>query len=419
MLEWKILFNGAFISYLIKFLYLFLLVYNPIHSYLPFGNYADELLCIMLASCAFIKLGRNNFIIKKDDGSKTLILCILIAVIGFFSNAIYNYASSLSAIVRDTLNTFKFFLTFYCGEYIFENYKSEKLTKSIIKISKIFIVVIFVFAVVSAFVYIGMGADIRYGIRCYKFIYSHYTYLVFNEALLITAIMCEKKKNHLYYIMSGITLLLTLRTKAFLFIGMVLFFLLVFHLHKNNVRFSSVLKLRYVIPIGIMSYFIVKDKVAEYIEWGINQSIRVGIHYEGIKLMISHFPLGTGFGTYGTNLSFKENSAVYNLNSSLNYSKLMDYGYATISDVYWPSIYTQFGIFGFIAFVIAIVICVKHILNDKNNSERVKLGRICLMFYLILSSGAEAVFSNETGVFAPIFMIILNCLIVSETNSEE
>lgn len=398
-------------SNILILLYVFMIIYNPISLFLPYANYIDDFLCLFLVGCALIKIFSGKLILRINTNAKVLLACLIIFLIGIFSNMIYGYAPSVSAIFRDIMNTFKFFLTYYSGAYLLKNYESYVLKKRMIWIAKCFIIVIFLFAMVSLFIDIGMGSELRYGIRSFKFFYTHYTYLVFNEILLLSTIMCDEKKNYEYYVMSFITLILTLRAKAFIYVAVVLIVscILYFRRSKKNINLKSILKIRYILPIMVVVYLITNAKVEEYLSWGINNSIRVGMHYEGVKIMLDHFPLGTGFATYGTNLSYSENSIVYSMYNSLNYQNLLSYGYATMSDVYWPSIYAQFGLFGFIVFGIALFYCIKSMLDDKHLFGNVKKSLICVMLYMVVASIVEAVFSNESGVFVSIFIVMLKC----------
>lgn len=398
----------------IVILYVFLIFYNPVYSYIPLGNYIDEFLCLALMGFALLKFLRGNGCVQKNENFCIVILCIVIAVIGFFSNILYGYMNNISVIFRDCLQTFKFFITYICTYYLFQGYRSEKLKKYLIIISKLLITIIFIFGVISLFVNIGMGDSIRYGIRSYKFIYSHYTYLVFNEVILLCTVICENKKNIKYYAMSVATLAFTLRTKAVVFIVILLVVNIIIYFQKNKktIKLKDFMKLRYIVPLALIVFFVSKSKITEYISWGMENSIRVGMHYYGAKMMLDHFPIGTGFGTYGTNISYGANSVLYNISKygNLNYSHLLDYGEATISDVYWPSIYVQFGIFGCILFVTSLILIIKGILKRNDCGIITKRSAVCIMLYLISASIAEAVFSNESGVFAPFFIVLIMSL---------
>lgn len=392
-------------------LYVFFIFFNPLSSFISYSNYFDEVLCITFIFGALIKIITRGGRIKKDDKFYVFLIILLISVIGFISNIVYDYMLDVSVIARDYVQTFKFALTFISATYLLEKYKNAQLKKYMILVSKIILTIFFIFGALSIFVDLGMGDSIRYGLRSYKFIYTHYTYLVFNVVLVSSVIMCENKKNIKYYIFSVFTLLATLRTKALMYIAIVALISIIFYFQRNKkqLKLKTIFKARYVIPSMLLIIMLGKTKILEYMSWGMNNSIRVGMHFIGAKIALKHFPLGTGFGTYGTNISYNANSSLYNIAGYgyLNYKHLLDYGYATISDVYWPSIYVQFGIIGCILFITSIIFIVRMIVTNQKSDIREKKAMLSIVLYIIVASVAEASFSNETGVFAPIVIAIM------------
>lgn len=397
-------------SNLLLIIYVFVLVYNPIMKFIPYGNYADEIICVFLVSWAMLRFlsNKKGMIVRVSDETKIILMCGIVFLVGILSNVVYNYANVWN-VIKDILGTFKFFITYCSGMYLAKKYKSHRLKIKLIRTAKFGVIIIFLFSIVSLFVDIGMGDSIRYGIRSFRFVYTHYTYLVFNEVLLLTTIMCEEKKNYIYYGMSFAALILTLRTKAALFIVIVIG-VSFFCRDDRKISFKTLFKARYIIPLCVVGILIARGKVKEYLSWGVSNSIRVGLHYEGLRIMRDFFPLGSGFATYGTNLSYKTLSPIYMKYGMLNYQDLLYYGGATISDVYWPSIYAQFGLIGGMAFVAALFYCLRGIMNRACWSTATKKALVCILLYMLVGSTAEAVFSNESGVFAPVVMILLTCL---------
>ena len=195
--------------------YVFLLVFNLITSKVNL-SYFDELLFLLLLFVSIVITIKN----KKIMMSRTFI-CIakyflVILFIGLLSNICFNYCNNTIIIIKDIIINFKFIFTYLLGTYIFCNYKSKRLYRNILSISKIYLIIIFIFGIISMFANIGMGSDLRFGFRSYKFLYSHYTFLVFNVIILLSVISTSKKC--LFYDIIGIVILImTLRTKALMF----------------------------------------------------------------------------------------------------------------------------------------------------------------------------------------------------------
>lgn len=81
----------------------------------------------------------------------------------------------------------------------------------------------------------GIADEVRYGLRSYKFIYSHYTYLVYNEVLLYSILATEDKRNAVFKIMSLLSIAATFRTKGFITIAFILAYYLLNFAKKKRI----------------------------------------------------------------------------------------------------------------------------------------------------------------------------------------
>lgn len=387
-------------------IYLFLIFYNIIYHYVPFGNYADELICLISIILSLLKILKTKpKIVKKSNNIKIITYSFILFTIGMISTVTNNYVYNNLIIIKDIMLTFKFPITYICLTYLLKNYHSTLLKKYLIKTSKILLIIIFIFGIISLFFNIGMGSSIRHGIRSYQFIYSHYTYLVFNTIVLLSAIMSENKKNYIYSFMGILTLIFTMRTKGFMFIAIYLIFLFLDKL--KNIEIKKILKFRYMVPITIILLAIASFKIKQYMSWGFNYNLRNGLYLNGLKIAIDHFPFGSGFGTFATNISYNI-SPLYKIYNMLGYQGFSGNTTTPMSDVYWPSIYAQFGFIGLIIFIDILILIFKDIINNTNNS-RIVNSCILILIYLIIASLAEASFSNETGVFSVVYICIFKC----------
>ena len=362
-------------EWLTLFIYILIIFFNIFFDkFIPYANYTDELICLLFMAIAIVYICKDKGKVAVNKEQKNSILCILLVLfIGIVGNVMYGYMPSVSVIGRDIIGTFKFFIIY----------------------------------LVNLLVNTGIADEVRYGLRSYKFIYSHYTYLVYNEVLLYSILATEDKRNAVFKIMSLLSIAATFRTKGFITIAFILAYYLLNFAKKKRISFKDIFKPVYIAPIGIVCFFISKSKIQQYLSWGASQSIRVGVHSVGLKIANDHFPFGTGFGTFGTNISYKNQSQLYNIYNSLNYSHLMNYGYATMSDVYWPSIYVQFGYIGMIVYVILIIQICKDLLNNAMLNNRCKFSILLILFYMVSASLSEATFSNESGAFSAVVILII------------
>lgn len=393
----------------IDIIFVLLIFYDVIAEKFPMGNYYDEAITILLTFFSIIWIiqnGRLNII-----NARILLGILIILAIGLISNCAFGYVTSIDIIFRDIVGIFKFFVCFIAANsYMKKEYCYSK--EDIIKISKIIICIFFIFGVISLFTDIGMGDSIRFGIRSYKFIYSFYNVLVFNVVILISVLMSDNKNNFIYYLMAFAVLIFTLRTKALIVIALFVVFKIM-QIKKNNpIIYGGIIsKMKYIIPMILFVFIVTKDKIMTYISFGKYASIRIGALFTGFDIMKDHFPLGSGFGTYGTSLSYSTDSKLYSIYNSINYELMMDpnFGYASMSDTYWPAIYAQIGIIGFIVFIYCMILCFKSIRYNKGADGANKIASMFIMIYMLVVSLTEAIYLNPTGVTGAILIaIVLN-----------
>jgi hypothetical protein len=135
-----------------------------------------------------------------------------------------------------------------------------------------------------------------------------------------------------------------------------------------------------------------------------------------------HFPLGSGFGTYGSNSSGIEYSPLYQKYGLNNIYGLTQSNPMFISDSFWPMILGQFGYFGLFIYLI-IILNLFRIIQQNFNSAKVHqyIVGLGIFIYLIISSIAESAFVNPIAMpFAILLGIFSSCAHgKKEINSEK
>lgn len=139
-------------------------------------------------------------------------------------------------------------------------------SKKIISTAKIIITVIFVFGIVNLLVNTGIADEVRYGLRSYKFIYSHYTYLVYNEVLLYSILATEDKRNAVFKIMSLLSIAATFRTKGFITIAFILAYYLL-NFAKRKEYHLKIFSNRFILLQSELYAFYFKSKIQQYLSW--------------------------------------------------------------------------------------------------------------------------------------------------------
>lgn len=381
---------------------------------LPLMRYFEEIVLIISLIAVFLMIRKNpkriNALQKRE--CKVFLSLVLLIIVGIISTFIYRKAFYLNEYVfKDIFALVKPFINYICFIILFENLDKNILLNKISKKCKIYIQIIFIFSIINIFIPIGMDHGYRYGIKVFKFLYSHPTYLVFSVIILVCILAVENEKENKRYILEGLFILLTtFRSKAFVFIlGYVLLNIIY--------KYSTNINIKHIVMIFLIGIIFTSNKIQDYFSHGL-YAARPALHIIGLKIMLDYFPLGTGFSSFSSSISGENYSPVY-AQYGINYvDGLRVENYSYMADVFWPYIYGQFGILGFIIYIYILINIYKSLkIRYSNNITKKKIIDL-LFFYMMFASLAEAVFIDTTGQFAFIvFAVFLGDYIPKDTNN--
>ena len=199
--------------------------------------------------------------------------------------------------------------------------------------------------------------DSRFGIMANQLFYGHPTTLAAVCIFLISCIFLlykKEKKNFIYVVMILLVLLSTLRLKAIsasLIIAILIMYIL---LTKKKINIAKFL------IFGVIAFIIAFDQI-NYYYFEIDGSARKQLTVKSFEIAEDYFPIGTGFGTYGSYMSTVNYSEVYyryNLNEIYGLQKGKTWFAA---DTFWPMIIGQFGVIGLICYLLCIITLYKEI----------------------------------------------------------
>ena len=82
--------------------------------------------------------------------------------------------------------------------------------------------------------------------------------------------------------------------------------------------------------------------------------------------------------------------------------------YSYISDIFWPYIYGQFGVFGFIAYTLMMFMLIKFSFKNIDINDDATYSIVLIWIYAIVASMAEAFFTNSSvAQFAIIIPLLI------------
>ena len=372
---------------IINLFIIFILFSNILFSNISlpeFFNWWDVLFELVLLAFFLWNLCNNRNLKLKKEYWICYILLLIIILIGIIGDIIFKYYNSTYAIFKDILSFLKFPLTFLLIKNLNLDAKvSELLDEKFFYILKVLIVIILVLGVLSLFVDIGMSMEeYRHGIRPYRFLFSHSTFLVINMIFILS--LFEYKKNLIknYIIFEFLILailLLTMRTKAFAFVGA---FIIIKFFEKTLIKHKKI----FFIIIFLILFSTAYSKLALYASF--SSSTRE-VLYKGCEtLIVKCFPVGSGFATYASHISGEYVSKVYDF-IPVNYV-FESQNLAQLGDVGFPYYIGQFGILGCVCILFLVSNIIKICLKDNNN----KLATYILLLYILIGMTTESTLLN-------------------------
>ena len=354
-------------------------------------GYLDELFA-MLGGLVIVFRYRKAWqtLHNKYEMTVVIALCSFV-LIGILGNVIYQYQPMKYWII-DLFTNVKFFFVLALGFLIYEENDGRAengLTLGAQLCSIVLIVLFFADRVFNLF-----PGQVRLGIKSAQLFYFHSTYLAGTMAFLIALLTLFYRKYQWILILGDTAILfLTLRGKAS--VAALIFWVIWCQIiiRKRDI------KLWHMLAIGVAALVLGWKQIYFYFIQLSGWSGRSIILQTSFKVMKDYFPIGTGFGTYGSHVAAAHYSPVYVKYGFLETDTLIPDGSRSyFDDQFWPIIFGQTGVLGTIAYVIAIavlgILCWE-VGEAKRNGN---LTGLFIFAYLLLSSTGEPTFNNVVGI---------------------
>lgn len=394
------IFSKKAISYFIVVSFLLLIFQSPIFraGSLPGGlrnlvNVYDEIFAVIMGIVLIMRLVR-----KQVPARILLIFSFLIAflVMGALGTLLCNLQPARAA-AEDIISVSKFlivFLGFYC-------IANERMYTDIVRmLQKACKAMTWVFFVLSAFDILFPGRlfpliMFRYGLHSLKLFYYHPAVLA-QVMVLFVAVFSFKDQCpglvsiRVYRIICLGIICFTLRGKS---IGFVMFYIIFANMEKL-IRGKYRLLLLSLAAAGV--FLASAGNFSTY--YGDAESARSVLTQDSITLANEHFPVGLGFGTFGSSAASKYYSPVY---VKLGYQNKYGMGYMTrsyLTDTFWPILLGEFGYVGTLFYVAMILLITLQVIRVRVKNKGAMIAGISAMSYLLICSMAATAFFNPIAV---------------------
>ncbi len=376
--------------FFVIFLYIFVFQ-NLLQNIFPLFKYFDEIFALTIIP-TFLIILKNKTSIKKYD--LYLIGCLLlIFLIGLFSNMFYKIQSKI-AMFEDMLLFYKFFMAMYLGKIMLNSDFIDSNSKKIGFHLKFIIYILFICTILN-YIFTIWPSEYRFNIMTNQIFYGHASSLAAVCILILGTYFMINKENKIFskeIIMLLLILISTLRFKA---IGtMILIVLMILYVSKTKKKLT-------LSKLGIVALLIVifAWNQISYYYIDLDGSARSLLTVKSIEVAKDYFPIGAGFGTFGSYISGTNYSTLYYEYGLSNVFGLTKNDPAFLSDTFWPMIIGQFGMIGLLLYVIILYLIYKQIeVSFSREKINIYLSKMICFSYLLISSSSESAFVHPMAI---------------------
>ena len=368
--------------------------------FVPF-QYLDEAFGLLLFPMALIRWRQKRLKIVSDRSDWLFYagLC-LFWLFGWAGHFVYQY-QPLSNALKDFYVNNKFFLALGASFLFFDDPALDFawLKQKLWPVLNAVVVLLFGLCVMDMLFGV-FSNDTRGPFRAVKLFYSVQTVLVSVCVFLCCIYLWfyeeKKEKIILPLVLLCIIMFSTIRVKS---MGAIAAVLLIYLVVLKGLKFFSIERKYKIWLIAFLVFAgaaIAYQVVYYYILMGTG-SARAMLTLASPFVAWDHFPVGSGWGTFGSYFSAQPYSPVYGMYRMAGIWGLSPSYSAFVSDTYWPMILAQTGFFGFAGLLLALWVLVKKVGTLKLKPASYASGLLVLA-QLLISSTSESALANPMAV---------------------
>lgn len=408
-------------DFFIIMIFTVILFQNPLMKVSSVFRFVDELL--FMVSVVYI----TGSIMKKGvlnrQYAKMFVVMALIIGLGILSNSSSDVKRTSAMIALDIIFVLKSFICFIAaGMYFNERGFSKRQMNLLVGEVHLILWTALICMCISQVADIGMTYKVRYGIKCFKFIYGNpgmWSQYCIIFLLILTAELQYKaltQKRILYFSILIVVWLTSCRSRAFATVALWIFLMVIGRKIKDVSELDGTHVKKTIKGFMQPQYIALAVAVVLLLGWSQIQeyfgdeavTARSLLVKGGISIMRDYFPLGSGFGTFGTEVAASYYSPLY-YKYGLNSFWALAEGGTELVDCYWPAIAAELGFFGIILMLLLIVLFIKKFVRDAKGKKYYLIVALTYSAYLLMSSTATAIFSSYiTAGFFVIAMALIN-----------
>lgn len=387
----------------------FLLVFqNSLQASFAVFGYLDEALALL--SLVYFVFEASSHGRKAFWAMRTRIPVFGLLLVLLFGGLAFNIAYGIQhngvALIEDVMSCFKFaFIYLGIGLYVeLHHDRSGEVLCIVSPITKALVLVISLCAILNLVTDIGMTDGLRYGLREFSFLYGTPGQLInqLTYCIVIIALAADAGVGRHVWLWLGLcclSLLCTLKTRAFVLVALIVLFSYIFVLKRSKKLGMTIFLLAAIVLIVGLSQF-------DYYFLASDSAPRRMFVRGAAEIVQTYMPFGSGFATFGSSAAAEFYSPLYDqLGFSARWGMTAD-NPLFLNDNYLPMIFAQFGAILGIVFLLFIALVSIDIVRSSSRRGLSSYGRLATYFVVfdMLLSSVQSSYLAHYSVVALLFI---------------
>lgn len=198
------------------------------------------------------------------------------------------------------------------------------------------------------------------------------------------------RRDIIYFVISLLLFFSTRKAKA---VGAIIVFIGVYLVVEV---FQKRIQLSHIFITASVCLVVVWGKIYDYYIYGAKVNYpRPALLYQGFLLAKQYFPLGTGWGTFGSHFANVCYSPVYHI---IGWDNMRDFsgrrGVAFLTDVYWPGVYCETGWFGLIGLLVTLASIYFYLQKVYHHDRKMYMAGMFFLGYMMITTMESTAFSH-------------------------
>lgn len=366
-----------------------------------FWQYVDEISMVVFGCWLVAHALRNGMCAQT---ARFLLLVAALTVIGICGNLYSGIERTPVDVAVDWASCFKAPIAYFAVYELFDDVDAHQVAQNLASMAKVLIVLAAVFGTVSLISNIGMSGQVRYGVRAFHFVFrqEHVLAIVMMSSLMLVLMVHNDRRSFCFYsVLASYVQLLTTKGPSLVWVAMLWILVLI-----TGIGHEFHLKLWHAIPLGILGILLGDYQIDNYLSN--RTSPRYLLWKFGVTTANTYIPLGSGFGTFGSDVANKDYSPLY-----VKYGFVSQYGMMPgdgrfLNDNYWPMVMAEFGYLGIAGYACIYALILK-VLQNGQMGRWLRIVVSCSFVYILVHSIGSALPTSSEGMLLMIALALTAC----------